>query len=258
MSHQPRKRFGQNFLKDERIIHAIVTAIGPKQSDHLVEIGPGQGALTALLLESCGSLDVVELDRDLVDVLNRRYAGRDRIRIHGADALRFDFTQLAEGNKLRIVGNLPYNISTPLLFRLFDQAAVIKDMHFMLQKEVVERLCADPGGKDWGRLGVMARYHCRAEWVMDVAPESFYPVPKVMSSVVRLLPHVTPPVALSAETLNRVVVAAFSQRRKTLRNALSELLSAAQIESAGVDPAARAETLTLEQFASLGAALADS
>jgi 16S rRNA (adenine1518-N6/adenine1519-N6)-dimethyltransferase len=251
MSHQPRKRFGQNFLKDERVIHAIVGAIAPKASDHLVEIGPGQGALTVFLLDAGGQLDVVELDRDLVELLKRRYAGRADIRIHGADALRFDFASLAQGQKLRIVGNLPYNISTPLLFRLFEQAGVIEDMHFMLQKEVVERLCAEPGGKDWGRLGVMARYHCRAEWVMDVSPESFCPVPKVMSSVVRLLPHAAPPVALARETLNTVVVAAFSQRRKTLRNALGGLLGVAQIEAAGVDPAARAETLTLEQFARL-------
>ncbi|NJD05000.1 MAG: 16S rRNA (adenine(1518)-N(6)/adenine(1519)-N(6))-dimethyltransferase RsmA [Methylococcaceae bacterium] len=258
MSHQPRKRFGQNFLKDDRVIHAIVNAIAPKGSDHVVEIGPGQGALTAALLDSGAQLDVVELDRDLVELLNRRYAGRAGIRVHGADALRFDFAALAGEFKLRIVGNLPYNISTPLLFRLFDQAGSIADMHFMLQKEVVERLCAEPGGKDWGRLGVMARYHCQAEWVMDVAPESFYPVPKVMSAVVRLLPHVVPPVALPPDILNTVVAAAFSQRRKTLRNALGKLLSPDRIEAAGVDPGARAETLTLEQFAALGEMLAQA
>jgi len=258
MSHAPRKRFGQNFLRDEGVVAAIVTAIAPRAGDHLVEIGPGLGALTSSLLQASGRLDVVELDRDLVALLQRRYAGHSGIRIHGADALRFDFTALAGGVPLRIVGNLPYNISTPLLFHLFGQSSAIADMHFMLQREVVERLCAEPGGKEWGRLGVMAAYHCRAEWVMDVAPESFFPVPKVLSSIVRLVPHREPPVQVRPARLQTIVAAAFSQRRKTLRNSLGSLLGPDRIAAAGIDPGARAETLSLQQFARLAEILADS
>jgi 16S rRNA (adenine1518-N6/adenine1519-N6)-dimethyltransferase len=255
MNHQPRKRFGQNFLQDERVIHAIVSAIGPRSTDHIVEIGPGQGALTEYLLRDCGFLDVVELDRDLVAALTRRYGKLDRIRIHSADAARFDFAGLAGAGKLRVVGNLPYNISTPLLFHLFGQAHAIVDMYFMLQKEVVDRLVAEPGTKNWGRLGIMAQYHCQAEWVMDVAPESFFPAPKVTSSVVRLIPHEHPPVEVDPGLLARVVAEAFSQRRKTLRNSLGKLFSESEMASVEVDAAARAETLTLDDFARLAGLL---
>lgn len=259
MSHRPRKRFGQNFLHDEQVIHAIVSALDLRSDDHLVEIGPGQGALTRHLLPAVRLLDLVELDRDLVSFLEQRFAGSEGLRIHSADALRFDFSTLlaAESGKIRVVGNLPYNISTPLLFHLFAQTATasISDMHFMLQKEVVERLCAEPGSKDYGRLSVMAQYYCQMEQVLDVYPESFYPIPKVVSSVVRLIPHDKKPVTVELDALERVVSAAFSQRRKTLRNALSSVLTEAQIEQAGIAPTARAETLDLQAFARLSAFL---
>jgi len=255
MSHRPRKRFGQNFLHDERVIHAIVACISPRPDEHLVEIGPGQGALTRLLLPECGRLDAVELDRDLVGYLKRRFADEERLSIHSADAMKFDFSALCRGGSLRVVGNLPYNISTPLLFHLFGQSACIRDMHFMLQKEVVDRLCAEPGGKDYGRLSVMAQYHCSMEPLLEVGPESFTPAPKVVSAVVRLVPHEQRPVLLDSEILGRVVTAAFSQRRKTLRNALGGLLDASEIEAAGIDPGVRAETLGLKDFARLGEAL---
>lgn len=253
--HQPRKRFGQNFLHDERTIHAIVASIAPRADEHLAEIGPGRGALTRWLLRECKRLDAVELDRDLVEYLKGAFAGEQKLHIHSADALRFDFAALADGGKLRVVGNLPYNISTPLLFRLFEQSEAIEDMHFMLQKEVVDRLCAPPGDKDYGRLSVMARYWCDVAPLMDVYPESFYPRPKVISTVARLLPHAVKPVSVAPERLRSITTAAFSQRRKTLRNALSGLLDAQRIEAAGIDPGARAETLSLEDFARLGALL---
>jgi len=251
MSHQPRKRFGQNFLRDEAVIHAIVQAIAPRADDHLVEIGPGQGALTRYLLTECGRLDLVELDRDLVVWLRDHFGGREHLRIHASDALKFDFAALSGGEKLRIVGNLPYNISTPLLFHLFDQSDAIADMHFMLQKEVVERLCAAPGGKDYGRLSVMAQYRCRMESLMDVPPESFYPPPKVTSSVIRLVPHESRRIEVAPAVLNRVVVAAFAQRRKTLRNALHGLFDENELRALDVDPGARAETLALEDYVRL-------
>jgi len=253
--HTPRKRFGQNFLHDARVLHAIVAAIAPRPGEHVVEIGPGLGALTRLLLAECGRLDVVELDRDLVGHLRRQFAGEDRLRIHAGDALKFDFSALAGEGPVRVVGNLPYNISTPLLFHLFEYSAFVSDMHFMLQKEVVDRLCAEPGGKDYGRLGVMASYYCAMEPLMEVGPESFNPPPKVVSAVVRLVPHRTRPVALAPEVLGRVVAAAFSQRRKTLRNALSTLFTGDEIAAAGIDPGARAETLALADFARLGGML---
>jgi 16S rRNA (adenine1518-N6/adenine1519-N6)-dimethyltransferase len=256
LTHRPRKRFGQNFLHDERVIYAIVSAIGPGTDEHLVEIGPGQGALTRLLLSACGQLDVIELDRDLVDFLAKRFAGEQRLRIFSGDAMRFDFSSLGgAAGGLRVIGNLPYNISTPLLFHLFDQSVCIKDMHFMLQKEVVDRLCAEPGGKDYGRLGVMAQYYCEMESLMEVGPESFNPMPKVTSAVVRLVPHSSRPVDISPWELNRVVAAAFSQRRKTLRNALANLLTADEIAGAGINPSARAETLSLNDFALLAKVL---
>lgn len=251
MSHQARKRFGQNFLHDERIIHAIVSSIAPRQEDHLVEIGPGLGAITRHLLAQCGHLDAVELDRDLVELLRNKFSGAHNLKIHSADALRFDFASLTQGKSLRIVGNLPYNISTPLLFHLFEQSECVLDMHFMLQKEVVDRLCAQPGSRDYGRLSVMAQYYCEMEPLLDVPPESFTPIPKVVSAVVRLTPHSTKPTTVDPANLGKVVMAAFSQRRKTLRNALSNLLSGEEIESAQINPAVRAETLGLADFARL-------
>lgn len=246
-----RKRFGQNFLHDPGVIGRIIAAIAPAPGDHLVEIGPGHGALTQPLLASGGRLDVVELDRDLIAGL--RQMGHGRLIVHQGDALAFDFSTLVEpGERLRLVGNLPYNISTPLLFHLLEQPEVIADMHFMLQLEVVQRMAAGPGGGDYGRLSVMVQYRCRVEPLFRVGAGAFRPAPKVESAVVRLVPHRTPPVDVGDERLfARVVALAFSQRRKTLRNTLRGLLDESAIRAAGVDPGARPETLGLERFAAL-------
>jgi len=257
MSHTPRKRFGQNFLRDASVVHRIVLAVSPTAEDRLVEIGPGEGVMTEALLPNCGKLDAVEIDRDLAAHLQRRFAGRPNFALHEADALRFDFRALSAGEKLRVVGNLPYNISTPLLFHLLEQADIVRDMHFMLQKEVVDRLAAEPGDSDYGRLGIMALYHCRAEKLFEVYPESFYPPPKVVSAVVRLVPHAIKPVEADPVLLGRVVATAFSQRRKTLRNSVKPLFDEDELESLGIDPNARAETLGLEDYARLARRLAE-
>jgi len=253
MAHIPRKRFGQNFLHDHNIIYNIISSIQAKPGEHWVEIGPGQGALTEPLLKTGIRLDVVELDRDLVTLLKEQFKQYDNLQIHSADALRFDFSALAEdGKKLRIIGNLPYNISTPLMFHLLDNAYCIEDMHFMLQKEVVDRICAAPGSKKYGRLSVMMQYYCATELLFDVPPESFDPAPKVMSAIVRLVPHQQPPVAVNdIAKLNRVVTQAFSQRRKTLRNSLKKLIPEEDIVALNIDPTLRAETISLADFAKL-------
>ena len=251
MNHVPRKRFGQNFLRDDAVVHRIVSAVNPRGGDHLVEIGPGEGAMTNAFLKAGLPLDAVEIDRDLAAVLKRRFETSAHFRLHQADALKFDFHTLSQGEKLRIVGNLPYNISTPLLFHLFAHTGIIEDMHFMLQKEVIDRLCASAGDADYGRLSIMAQYYCRAEKLFEVYPESFYPPPKVTSAIVRLLPHAEPPVDASPAALGKVVATAFSQRRKTLRNALKSLFNETQLRDAGIDPNARAETLSLAQYAAL-------
>ena len=253
MTHSPRKRFGQNFLHDHNIIYNILSSLEAKAVEHWVEIGPGLGALTEPLLKLGLRLDIVELDRDLVALLKDKFRQQNNLQIHSADALKFDFSALAENNeKLRIIGNLPYNISTPLMFHLLDNASCIEDMHFMLQKEVVDRICATPGSKKYGRLSVMMQYHCATELLFDVPPESFDPVPKVMSAIVRLIPHQQPPVEVNdIKTLNRVVIQAFSQRRKTLRNSLKKLIAEEAIIALGIDPALRAEALSLDDFAKL-------
>ncbi|TAN66602.1 MAG: 16S rRNA (adenine(1518)-N(6)/adenine(1519)-N(6))-dimethyltransferase RsmA [Methylobacter sp.] len=253
MSHTPRKRFGQNFLHDHNIIYNIIASIQAKPDQHWVEIGPGQGALTEPLLNEKVRLDVVELDRDLVVLLREKFKQYPNLQIHSADALRFDFSSLANGdNKLRIIGNLPYNISTPLMFHLLDNAYCIEDMHFMLQKEVVDRICAAPGSKKYGRLSVMMQYYCLPELLFEVPPESFDPVPQVMSAIVRLVPHSQPPVTVNdMSKLNRVVTQAFSQRRKTLRNSLKKLIEEEEIVALGIDPTLRAENISLADFASL-------
>lgn len=252
--HRPRKRFGQNFLHDPGIIERIVRAISPSAGEHLVEIGPGLGALTAPLLERAGTLDVVELDRDLVPRLEAKFAGRGNLRIHNTDALKFGYCEL--GEELRVVGNLPYNISTPLIFHLLAQSGCIRDMHFMLQKEVVDRLAAAPNSSDYGRLSVMVQYHCQVESLFGVPPGAFNPPPKVHSAIVRMTPYRQPPVEVDPGLLARVVTQAFSQRRKTLRNTLKGLLDADTIAACGVDPGRRAETLALTEFAALANALA--
>lgn len=249
MAHLARKRFGQHFLVDEGLIHAIVRAIDPRPGQALVEIGPGLGALTQPVLERSGALTVVELDRDLA----RRWRERQGIRVIESDVLKVDFTALAAeaGQPLRVIGNLPYNISTPLLFHLTTQLHCIEDMHFMLQKEVVERMTAAPGGKDYGRLGIMLQYYCDAEYLFTVGPGAFKPAPKVHSAIVRLTPHAAPPVPCDPALLSKVVTEAFSYRRKTLRNALKNLLDVDQIIACDIDPGARPETLTLVEFSRL-------
>lgn len=256
-SHQPRKRFGQHFLHDPNVLDRLIAAIQPKPGQHLVEIGPGLGALTRPLLAAAAELDVVELDRDLLEPLRTSCAGLGVLRIHHADALAFDFATLRDGSpRLRVTGNLPYNISTPLLFHLLAQASHLHDLHFMLQKEVVDRMAAGPGEDAYGRLSVMLQYRCRVEPLFDVGPGAFRPPPKVWSTVVRLVPRETFAVAVRDERcLAEIVQRAFSQRRKTLRNALRGLLAANQIEAAGIDPGARPETLDLTAFAALSDAV---
>lgn len=254
--HQPRKRFGQNFLRDPGIISRIEHAVGPQATDHLVEIGPGLGALTEALVQSGCQLDAVELDRDLVTPLLAAFSVYPRFRLHTADALRFDFASLATpGTALRIVGNLPYNISTPLIFRLLEQAHVVRDMHFMLQLEVVQRLTAKPGSKEWGRLGIMTQLRCDTELLFEVPPEAFDPPPKVNSAIVRLTPlDAARRTDCDDERLEQIVRAAFAQRRKTLRNNLKGVVTEEVLEALGIDPGCRAETLSLAQFVAMARA----
>ena len=249
-SHHPRKRFGQHFLHDQRVINRIIKAIAPVASDHLVEIGPGLGALTEMILSVTGQLDVIEIDRDLVPKLTAKYGHLGELRVYAADALEFDFTQLCENDiPLRIFGNLPYNISTPLIFHLIDNIAVIKDMHFMLQKEVVERMAAKPASEHYGRLSVMVQYHCQVEVLFLVSASSFSPPPQVESAVVRLIPHpVLPYIAEDLTILREVVRCAFGQRRKMLSNSLKELISATDLSALGIDPKVRAEQLSVSDF----------
>ena len=251
--HRARKRFGQNFLSDSHVVQQIVNTIAPLPTDHLVEIGPGMGVLTEAILPLVSVLDAVELDRDLVAKLKQPPLPVGNFTIHSADALKFDFCQLVKAEeKLRIVGNLPYNISTPLIFHLLEQIACIDDMHFMLQKEVVDRLAASPGHKSYGKLSVMVQYHCYVEKVFDVGPQAFSPPPKVDSSVVRMIPHSSPSVKIANfSLLEKVVSAAFAQRRKTLRNNLKSLIAAEEMQARGIDPSRRAETLSLQEFAVL-------
>ncbi|HSS63527.1 MAG TPA: 16S rRNA (adenine(1518)-N(6)/adenine(1519)-N(6))-dimethyltransferase RsmA [Gammaproteobacteria bacterium] len=250
--HRPRRRFGQHFLHETSVIDRIVRAAAIKPGDAVVEIGPGLGALTGALLEAAGRLDVVELDRDLAAKLRARF-DPEAIHVHQADALEFDFEGLSrERGPLRVVGNLPYNISTAILFHLTDAGSAIRDMHLMLQKEVVDRMAASPGGRNYGRLSVMLQFRCQVEALFSVAPGAFRPPPKVHSTVVRLIPLETPEVPVSnLRDLERVVSLAFGMRRKTLRNSLKPVLTAAEIEAAGVDPGARPETLDLAAFAAL-------
>ena len=255
--HRARKRFGQNFLRDDGVIDRIIAAIAPRSDDHLVEIGPGQGALTAYLSASGCTLDVIELDRDLVPGLLAAFSVNPRFRLHSADALSFDFASLATGSTpLRVVGNLPYNISTPLIFRLLEQVELIRDMHFMLQLEVVERLAATPGSRHWGRLGIMTQFYCEVEQLFVVPPEAFSPRPRVQSAIVRLTPRADSPWPdCDPGLLRQVVQSAFGQRRKTLRNNLKGLIDTAGLERLGIDPGARAESLELSQFIEITAAI---
>ena len=251
--HKAKKRFGQNFLHDPVVIQQIIACINPKAGEHLVEIGPGQGAITRELLKHCDRLDVIELDRDLIQPLAATCADLGELIIHSSDALKFDFFQLAkDGRPLRLVGNLPYNISTPILFHLLQYADIIHDMHFMLQKEVVDRMAAGPGSKTYGRLSVMMQAWCRIEALFEIGPGAFRPAPKVDSAIVRLQPYPDPPWTIDDPAFfSSLVAAAFAQRRKTLRNSLRKMIAAELIEAAAIDPAIRAERLSLEDFVRL-------
>ena len=255
MRHLPKKRFGQNFLHDAGVLQQIIEAIAPAQEDRMIEIGPGKGAMTARLLAHLNELHVVELDRDLVTLLQKTFANRGLI-IHSADALQFQFDQLrTDERQLRIVGNLPYNISTPLLFHLAQYAPMIKDQHFMLQKEVVERMVATPGGRDYGRLSVMLQWRYQMSQLFVVPPQAFDPPPKVESAIVRMIP-IAQPLACEQHFLEQVVTTAFSQRRKVIRNSLGSLFTESQLIEAGINPQARPETIGLEAYVSLAQRLA--
>ncbi len=248
MKHQPRKRFGQNFLIDPAAIAAIVAAIYPARGERLVEIGPGLGALTRPLLAAAGELHAIEIDRDLAAALRHEFGAR--LNLHETDVLCFDFAAL--GNGLRIIGNLPYNISTPLLFHLADFTEYIRDIHVMLQKEVVERMVAAPADSNYGRLSVMLQYRFAMEKLLDVPAAAFQPAPKVESAVIRLLPLKPLPYAARDEVLfAQVVAAAFSQRRKTLRNSLRKFVTQADFDALGIAPTARAQELSVAQFVGL-------
>ncbi|HLV76497.1 MAG TPA: 16S rRNA (adenine(1518)-N(6)/adenine(1519)-N(6))-dimethyltransferase RsmA [Marinobacter sp.] len=256
--HQARKRFGQNFLHDPGVIERIVRSINPRPDDAMVEIGPGLGALTEEILAVNPALQVVELDRDLIPVLRTRFFSYPDFRIHEADALSFDFRKLMTGKPLRIVGNLPYNISTPLIFHLLEQSGVVQDMHFMLQKEVVQRLAAMPGDNNYGRLGIMAQYFCAVQPLFEVGPGAFRPAPKVDSAIVRLVPHQTlPHPAKDLTTLQAVVRTAFNARRKTLRKALATLVTVDQLHSVDINDGLRPENLSLADYVRVADLLVD-
>ncbi|WP_039790137.1 16S rRNA (adenine(1518)-N(6)/adenine(1519)-N(6))-dimethyltransferase RsmA [Herbaspirillum huttiense] len=256
MKHIPRKRFGQNFLTDDVVLHDIIRSIAPAADDAMVEIGPGLAAMTALLLEELRHLHVVELDRDLVERLKKRFSA-ERLTVHSADALKFDFASIPvpEGRKLRVVGNLPYNISSPLLFHLAEIAPQVQDQHFMLQKEVVERMVAEPGGKAFGRLSVMLQWRYHMELLFVVPPTAFDPPPQVDSAIVRMIP-LAQPMACEQALLEQVVTKAFSQRRKVIRNCVAGLFTEDELRKAGVDPQARPEAVPVEQFVALANLLA--
>lgn len=250
--HRARRRFGQNFLSDPRVIDRLVGFIAPQPGERIVEIGPGLGALTAPLISRCGSIDAVEIDRDLAERLRQRFG--PALRLHEGDALQFDFAGLSE-QPLRVVGNLPYNISSPLLFHLLEQAHAIRDMLLMLQKEVVDRICARPGSRDWGRLGAAVAVRAEAVRLLRIGPGAFSPRPRVESAFVRIVPR-PPPFAVSdLAAYDRVTRAAFGARRKTLANALKGLVDARTLSRLGIDPGLRAEVLTPEQFARIAEAI---
>ena len=251
MKHVARKRFGQNFLTDKLVLDNIIDAIGPQRGQAMVEIGPGLAAMTALLLKSLDHMHVVELDRDLVARLEKAYP-REKLTVHSGDALKFDFGAIPvpEGQKLRVVGNLPYNISSPLLFHLAEFAPLVEDQHFMLQKEVVERMVAEPGTKAYSRLSVMLQWRYDMDLMFIVPPTAFDPPPQVDSAIVRMIPK-RQMLACDGERLEKVVAKAFSQRRKVIRNCVAGMFTEAQLVEAGIDPGARPEAVGLEQYVAL-------
>jgi 16S rRNA (adenine1518-N6/adenine1519-N6)-dimethyltransferase len=254
--HQARRRFGQNFLADPHYVARIVDAVNPKNGDNIVEIGPGLAAITHGLIERAGHVTAIEIDRDLAARLRESFAPA-QLTLHEADALEFDYTAL--GPDLRVVGNLPYNISSPLLFRLAGHDAQLRDLHVMLQKEVVARMTAEPGTPDYGRLTVMLQVKFAIRRLFVVPPGAFRPAPKIDSAVAHLTPlHAAKPVIVDEALFARIVAAAFGQRRKTLRNALRELCAEGVLRTVGIDPAARGETLAVADFVRLANAVASS
>ena len=265
LPHKARKRFGQNFLHDQNVIQRIINSIAVTNEQHIVEIGPGKGALTEHLVKHCARLDVIELDRDLIPVLQDQFGAYQNFILHNADALQFDFSTLIDASstttmesgklpeKFRLVGNLPYNISTPLIFHLLDNVHLIDDMHFMLQKEVVERLTAQPGTKAYGRLSILVQYLCHTEQLFIVSPGAFTPAPKIDSAIIQLLPRQEKGALnhASLEDLSFIAKSSFAQRRKTLRNNLKNILTDEQIKACDIDPARRAETLSIDEFVTL-------
>lgn len=254
--HRARKRFGQHFLHDRNVIERILRAIAPQPGDYLLEIGPGQGALTYPLLQRCNRLTAIELDRDLIPILEARARDIGELEVINADILEFELANLASREKFRLVGNLPYNISTPLMFHLLESAALIKDMHFMVQKEVAQRIVAGSGDNNYGRLSVMLQFHCQCEYLFEVAPTCFRPPPKVDSAVIRLIPLQKPAAEIDDYSkFAQVVQSAFNQRRKTISNSLKSILDRETIIDCGIDPGLRAENLEITDFAKLSRAL---
>lgn len=250
MRHSPRKRFGQNFLRQTHVINSILQSIRPQAEDNLLEIGPGLGALTRPLLRQLNHLIAVEIDRDLQDYLRNLPESQGKLQLIPADALTVDYSQF--GAHLRVIGNLPYNISTPLLLHLVRYSAQIDDMHFMLQKEVVERIAATPGTKEYGRLSVMLQYHCEVEHLFNVPPEAFEPQPKVDSAIVRLIPYRTAPFEqVDIEALERIVASSFAMRRKTLNNNLKGIVSIDQLNELGIDANKRPEQISVAEYVQL-------
>jgi 16S rRNA (adenine1518-N6/adenine1519-N6)-dimethyltransferase len=254
--HVARKRFGQNFLRSAAVIERIVLIIDPQPGDELVEVGPGQGALTFPLLRQIGRMTAIELDRDLAAGLRVAASRYGDLNLIEADALRVDLTALAAGRRLRMIGNFPYNISTPLLFFLMDHLPVIADIHCMLQKEVVERMAANHGNKDYGRLSVMLQARCQIENMLEVPGSAFEPVPKVDSAIARLTPLAVQPDLATLDALDRIVRAGFAQRRKTLTNSMRGVVDAAQLEQVGLSAGLRAEQISVAQFLALARLIA--
>ncbi|HSX20362.1 MAG TPA: 16S rRNA (adenine(1518)-N(6)/adenine(1519)-N(6))-dimethyltransferase RsmA [Gammaproteobacteria bacterium] len=255
MTHHPRKRFGQNFLIDTHIIKQIVAAIHPVPKQNILEIGPGQGALTAELVASGATIDAVEIDRDLAQHLQQEFIQYKNFHLHCADILKFELAELAverKTHKLRVVGNLPYNISTPLLFKLFENVNNIQDMYFMLQREVAHRLTAHPNTKEYGRMSVMAQYYCTMQVILDVPPTAFSPQPKVHSCIVHFTPYIEPQIVVADHALLQdIVTHAFSQRRKTIANSLKDFISQEELIGLQLDPKLRAENLRLMDYSNI-------
>ncbi len=256
--HRARKRFGQNFLHDANVIERIIQSLNIKKEDSLIEIGPGHGALTDIIVEQCKHLNVIEIDRDLAADFQWRYRDKDNFTLHNTDVLKFDFAaNLSTKSKYKLLGNLPYNISTPLLFHLFKCKSLFSEMVFMLQLEVVDRICATPGSKNYGRLSVMSQYYCNATKLFKVPASAFNPQPKVESAIVRLVPLVAPQYeAKDPQLLETVVRTAFSQRRKTIQNSLKSILTKSLLEQVGIDGSRRPETMSLHEYVIISNALA--